>query len=136
MHGFMGKLLVVDLTSGQISTLPLDEQYARQFVGGAGLACRYLCERIDRDTDPLGPENPLLFMTGPLVGTEAPLCGRYVVCARSPLTGLWGESNSGGRFGPYLRFSGYDGILFTGKAPHPVYLSVWNCQSPLGQGHV
>ncbi|MGB9880637.1 MAG: aldehyde ferredoxin oxidoreductase family protein [Anaerolineae bacterium] len=131
MNGFMGKLLVVNLTDGQISALPLDEQYARQFVGGAGLACRYLYERIDRDTDPLGPENPLMFMTGPLVGTEAPLCGRYEVCARSPLTGLWGESNSGGRFGPYLRFSGYDGVLFTGKAPYPVYLSIWNGEAEL-----
>jgi aldehyde:ferredoxin oxidoreductase len=126
MHGFMGKLLVVNLTSGDISTVALNEGYAREFVGGAGLACRYLYDRIDRDTDPLGPENPLMFMTGPLVGTVAPLCGRYVVCARSPQTGLWAESNSGGRFGPYLRFSGYDGVLFMGKASNPVYLSIWN----------
>ena len=77
MNGFMGKLLAVDLTSGQISTLPLNETYARQFVGGAGLACRYLYDHVDRDTDPLGPGNPLMFMTGPLVGTVAPLCGRY-----------------------------------------------------------
>jgi aldehyde:ferredoxin oxidoreductase len=131
MHGFIGKLLLVDLTNGRLSTEPLDESYARQFVGGAGLACRYLYERIHRNTDPLGPENPLLFMTGPLVGTPAPLCGRYEVCARSPQTGLWGESNSGGRFGPYLRFSGYDGVLFTGRAPHPVYLSIWNGQAKL-----
>jgi aldehyde:ferredoxin oxidoreductase len=131
MNGFMGKLLVVDLTTGRISTEPLNESYARQFVGGAGLACRYLYERIDRHTDPLGPGNPLLFMTGPLVGTAAPLCGRYEVCARSPQTGLWGESNSGGHFGPYLRFSGYDGVLFTGRAPQPVYLSIWNGQAEL-----
>ena len=131
LNGFMGKLLAVDLTSGKISTLPLNEGYARQFVGGAGLACRYLYDRIDRDTDPLGPENPLLFMTGPLVGTRAPLCGRYVVCARSPQTGLWGEANSGGRFGPHLRFAGYDGILLMGKAAYPVYLSVWNGRAEL-----
>ena len=131
MNGFMGKLLVVDLTSGQITTKALDEQWARQFVGGASLACRYLYDKINRNTDPLGPENQLLFMTGPLVGTAAPLCGRYEVCARSPLTGLWGESNSGGRFGPHLRFAGYDGILFTGKAPHPVYLYLWNGQAEL-----
>jgi aldehyde:ferredoxin oxidoreductase len=131
MNGFMGKLLAVDLTTGHISTLPLNEAYARQFVGGAGLACRYLYDRIDRDTDPLGPENPLLFMTGPLVGTVAPLCGRYVVCARSPQTGLWAESNSGGRFGPHLRFSGCDGVLFTGQASHPVYLSIWDGRAEL-----
>ncbi len=131
MNGFMGKLLLVDLTSGHLSTEPLNESYARQFVGGAGLACRYLYERINRDTDPLGPDNPLLFITGPLVGTAAPMCGRYEVCARSPQTGLWGESNSGGRFGPYLRFSGFDGVLLTGRAPHPVYLSIWNGQAEL-----
>jgi len=131
MNGFMGKLLVVDLTRAQISTVPLNEQYARLFVGGAGLACRYLYDQVDRSTDPLGPQNPLLFMTGPLVGTVAPSCGRHVVCARSPQTGLWAESNSGGRFGPYLRFSGYDGVLFTGKAPYPTYLSIWNGKAEL-----
>jgi len=131
MKGFMGKLLVVDLSSGQISTEPLDEQYARRFVGGASLACRYLYDRIDPSIDPLGPQNPLLFMTGPLVGTKAPSCGRYVVCSRSPQTGLWAEANSGGRFGPYLRFAGYDGVLFTGRAPYPVYLSIWNGRAEL-----
>ena len=137
MNGFMGKLLIVDLTSGHLSTESLNESYARQFVGGAGLACRYLYDRIDRNTDPLGPENPLLFMTGPLVGTLAPLCGRYEVCARSPQTGLWGESNSGGIFGPCLRFSGYDGVLFTGRAPHPMYLSIWDGQAELRDaGHL
>ncbi len=131
MNGFMGKLLIVDLTSGKIDAQALDEQIARQFVGGASLACRYLYDKIGPDTDALGPENPLLFMTGPLVGTAAPLCGRYEVCARSPLTGLWGESNSGGNFGPYLRFAGYDGILFTGRASHPVYLSIQDGEAEL-----
>ena len=131
MHGFMNKLLLVDLTSGKIKTRALEKSMVRQFVGGAGLGCRLLFDRIGADTDPLGPANPLLFMTGPLVGTAAPLCGRYEVCARSPLTGLWGEANSGGNFGPYLRFAGYDGVLFTGKAPHPVYLSLSNGQAEL-----
>jgi len=131
MNGFMDKLLIVDLTSGQIRTEPLNKTWIRQFVGGAGLACRYLYDRIDPNTNPLAPENPLLFMTGPLVGTAAPLCGRYEVCARSPLTELWGESNSGGQFGPYLRFAGYDGVLFTGQASHPVYLSIWDGQAEL-----
>jgi aldehyde:ferredoxin oxidoreductase len=124
MNGFMGRLLLVDLTSGRLSEEALDSGLMHQFVGGAGFAARYLYDRIDVHTDPLGPENPLLFMTGPLVGTAAPLCGRYEVCARSPQTGLWGESNSGGRFGPFLRFSGYDGVLFTGKAARPTYLAI------------
>jgi len=124
MNGYMGKLLVVDLTSGKIKDEPLNENYAREFIGGSGLACRYLYDMVGAKTDPLGPENPLFFMTGPLTGTRAPSCGRFVVCARSPLTGLWGEANSGGFFGPEMRFAGYDGIIIKGKAPEPVYLHI------------
>jgi len=122
MNGYMGKLLRVDLSSGTIEDEPLNPDWARQFVGGSGLAARYLYDLITSQTDPLGADNPLMFMTGPLVGTTAPSCGRYVVCARSPLTGIWGESNSGGYWGPELKFAGYDGILLTGRAAHPVYL--------------
>ncbi len=131
MNGYMDKVLIVDLDTGQMSTEHVDPTHARQYIGGAGLACRCLYETLDVNTDPLGPENPLMFVTGPLVGTDAPLCGRYEVCARSPLTGLWGESNSGGRFGPYLRFSGYDAVLLRGRAEHPVYLSIWDGHAEL-----
>ncbi|HIP96300.1 MAG TPA: aldehyde ferredoxin oxidoreductase, partial [Anaerolineae bacterium] len=122
MNGYIGKLLRVDLSSGTIEDEPLNPDWARQFVGGSALAARYLYDLITPQTDPLGPENPLMFMTGPLVGTTAPSCGRYVVCARSPLTGIWGESNSGGYWGPELKFAGYDGIMITGRAAYPVYL--------------
>jgi aldehyde:ferredoxin oxidoreductase len=76
------------------------------------------------DIDPLGPDNPLIFMTGPLVGTVMPSAGRCSVCALSPLTGIWGESNTGGFFGPELRFAGYDGLVITGQAASPVWLSL------------
>jgi aldehyde:ferredoxin oxidoreductase len=124
MNGYNGKLLVVDLTSCEITQETLNEEWARQFIGGSGLAARYLYDRVDRDTDPLGPDNPLVFMAGPLVGTIAPACGRHVVCARSPATGLWGEANTGGEFGARMRFAGFDGIIITGQASQPVYLSV------------
>ena len=124
MNGYMGKLLIVDLTSGEIGDEPLKEDYVRRFVGGSGLACRYLYDMIDASTDPLDPANPLFLMAGPLTGTAAPSCGRYVVCARSPLTGLWGEANAGGFFGPEMRFAGYDGIVVKGRSPEPVYLHV------------
>jgi aldehyde:ferredoxin oxidoreductase len=122
VDGYLGKILHVDLTTGGIVEEELEPSYARDFVGGSGLAARYIYDLTDSDTDPLGPENALVFMTGPLVGTPAPSCGRYVICARSPQTGLWGESNVGGFVGPHLRFAGYDGILFTGQASEPVYL--------------
>ncbi len=124
MGGYMDKLLAVDLSSGEVKDEPLNMEYIQQFMGGSGLACRYLYDMVDANTDPLGPENPLFFMAGPLTGTRAPSCGRFVVCARSPLTGLWGEANSGGFFGPEMRFAGYDGILIKGKAPEPVYLRI------------
>jgi aldehyde:ferredoxin oxidoreductase len=129
MNGYTGKLLRVDLSSGKLWTEALNEQFARQYLGGSALAARYLYEiskgeMPGRSIDPLGPDNPLIFMTGPLVGTAMPSAGRYSVCAFSPLTGLWGESNSGGFWGPELRFAGYDGIIVTGKADHPVWLKI------------
>ncbi|MGB3905276.1 MAG: aldehyde ferredoxin oxidoreductase family protein [Anaerolineae bacterium] len=124
MDGYLGKILKVDLTKGEIAEETLNPDYARMFVGGSGLAARYIYDLADADTDPLGPENPLVFMTGPLVGTRAPSCGRYVICARSPQTNLWGESNIGGFLGPHLRFAGYDGIIVRGQAAEPVYLLV------------
>ena len=124
MNGYMGKILRVDLSTGNIWDEPLDEEYARAFVGGSGLAARYVYDMVDGDTDPLGPENPLVFMTGPLVGTAMPSAGRCSVCALSPLTHIWGESNTGGFFGPELHFAGYDGVIITGQAEKPVWLSI------------
>jgi aldehyde:ferredoxin oxidoreductase len=130
MSGYMGKLLVVDLTSGELKDEPIDSTMAHNFVGGAGYAARYLYDELGPDTDPLGPENTLMFMTGPLVGTRAPSCGRHSVCAISPLTGIWGESNSGGFWGAELRFSGYDGIVVRGRSEKPVWLSIVEGQPP------
>lgn len=130
MNGYMGKLLVVDLTRRQIGEEPLDWTVARDFVGGAGYAARLLYGELGPQTDPLGPENTLVFMTGPLVGTRAPSCGRHEVCALSPLTELWGESNSGGFWGAELKFSGYDGIIVRGQSANPVWLSILDGQPP------
>ena len=124
MNGYLGKILRVDLDRSRLWDEALNEDYARDYVGGSGLAARYLYDKLDAKTDPLGPENPLFFLTGPLVGTSMTSSGRYSVCARSPLTGIWGEANSGGFFGPELRYAGYDGVLITGKAEQPVWLSI------------
>lgn len=124
LSGYMGQILRVDLTEGRIWSEPLDADYARRFIGGSGLGARYLWDFITPDTDPLGPENPLIFMTGPFVGTSTPAAGRFSVVTRSPQTGLTGEGNSGGYFGPALRQAGYDGIIITGQASSPVYLSI------------
>ncbi len=117
-------MLRVDLTMGDMRDEPLNEDCARAFAGGSGLAARIVYDMVDARTDPLGPENPLVFMTGPLVGTTMPSSGRYSVCALSPATRIWGEANSGGYFGPELRFAGYDGIIITGRAKKPMWLSI------------
>ncbi len=124
MKGFEGKLLVVNLSSKEISEEKIDNSIAEKFLGGAGYACKYLFDKIDKDTDPLSPDNTLMFMTGLLCGSNAPTSGRFVVCAKSPLTGIWGESNCGGFFGPELRKAGYDGIVFKGSSKSPVFLEI------------
>ncbi len=124
MSGYMGKLLVVDLTSGKLKDEPLNPNMIHDFVGGASYAARYLYDELGPDTDPLGPDNTLMFMTGPLVGTRAPSCGRHAVCALSPQTGIWGESSAGGFWGAELKFSGYDGVVVRGRSEKPVWLSI------------
>lgn len=131
MNGYMGKILRVDLSTGELRDEKLNEEHARAFVGGSGLAARLVYDMVDNDTDPLGPENPLVFMTGPVVGTAMPSAGRCSVCAISPLTRIWGEANTGGFFGPELRFAGYDGVIITGQAKAPVWLSIVNGHAEL-----
>ncbi len=121
---YLGKILRVNLSVGAISEEDIREDWASKFIGGAGLATRYLYEEIPKGADPLGAENRLIFMTGPLTGTPSASASRYSVVAKSPLTGIWGHANSGGSFGPALKQSGYDGIIFQGISPKPVYLSI------------
>ena len=123
-HGFMGKILHIRLNNGEVFEEEIRQDWAKEFLGGAGLATRYLYEYLPRYADPLGSENPLIFMTGPLTGTASASASRYSVVAKSPLTGIWGQSNSGGNFGPALKKSGFDGLIFEGVSPVPVYLFI------------
>ena len=136
-YAFMGTILRVNLTEGEISAETIREDWAREFVGGAGLATKYLYEEMSKGIDPLGPENVLIFMAGPLTGTASASASRYSVVAKSPLTGIWGHANSGGSFGPALKRSGYDGIIFEGAALEPVYLKIVDGQAELcAAGHL
>ena len=123
MFGFTGKLLHVDLNSTVRSIKNLDENIAKHYLGGGGLAAHILSS-MNWGIDPLSPENRLVFMTGPLTGTLAPLCSRYSVCAKSPLTNIWGEAHASGFWGPELKAAGLDGIILDGKADRPVYLLI------------
>ncbi|MFX1357046.1 MAG: aldehyde ferredoxin oxidoreductase family protein, partial [Promethearchaeota archaeon] len=124
MKGFNGKLLIIDLSNKKISEEPLDPSIAENFLGGSGYACRYLYDKISKETDPLSPDNILIFMTGPFCGSNVPTSGRFSICSKSPYTGIWGEAVCGGFFGPELRKAGYDGIIIKGASDSPVYLEI------------
>jgi aldehyde:ferredoxin oxidoreductase len=120
---FNGRILNVNLTTGEIEPEDIPEQMYRELLGGNGLGARLLFDRIPADADPLGPDNILGFFPGLLTGT--PLFGqRFQVVAKSPKNGGWGDANCGGDFGPMLKFTGYDGLLFSGQSEKPVYLYI------------
>jgi aldehyde:ferredoxin oxidoreductase len=124
MYGWIGQLIRVNLTTGSIEFEKLNLKDAHEYMGGRGLGSKILYDEIDPKIDALSDENKLIFMTGPLTGTYATCAGRFNVIAKAPLTGTIGASNSGGHFGPELKFSGYDGIIFEGKAKKPMYLYI------------
>ncbi|RLE60849.1 MAG: aldehyde ferredoxin oxidoreductase [Thermoprotei archaeon] len=138
MKGYAGKILFVNLTDKTIREEPIDPKVAEKYIGGKGYALyllyyRYLKHYMKRgiapqDIDPLGPENVLVFATGPITGIAgAPSPGRYHVMAlRSPLTGSIASANSGGEFGPYMKFAGYDLIVIEGASEKPVYIEIVN----------
>ncbi len=124
----MQPILRIDLSNNLIDSFSVPSSWEFDFIGGASLAARILFDSLTADLDPLSPSAPLLCMTGPLTGTAAPTAGRFVVCAKSPATGLWGEAHIGGFWGPELRMAGWDGVYITGRAPQPVIIHISNDQ--------
>jgi len=124
MYGYAGKILRINLTDQKIKVEDLKTEWAKRYIGGRGLASKYLFEEIDPKVDPFSSENKLIIATGPLTGTSVPTGGRYMVITKSPLTGAIACSNSGGFFGAELKIAGYDMIIFEGKAPKPVYIAI------------
>lgn len=124
MNGWIGKLIRVNLSEGTIKKEALNLTDAKLYLGARGLGTKIMVDEVDPNVEPLSSENKLIFMTGPLTGTLAACPGRYEVVTKAPLTGTIGASNSGGHFGPELKFAGYDGIIFEGKSSKPVYLYI------------
>ena len=124
VKGWTGKLIRVNLSDKSIQVEDTKMDDAHLYLGGRGLGSKYLYDEIDPTIDPLSPENKLIYMTGPMTGTYATCAGRFNVVAKAPLTGTIGAANSGGNFGPELKYAGYDGIIFEGKAEEPVYLNI------------
>ncbi|MBN1222807.1 MAG: aldehyde ferredoxin oxidoreductase family protein, partial [Candidatus Aminicenantes bacterium] len=120
---YTGKCMTIDLSSGKFEILPSDRSLLEGYLGGKGLGFALL-EKYAPSPDPLGPENPLIFVNGPFTGTRVQTSARTCLVTRSPLTGSIHDSHCGGRFGPRLKSAGYDYIFITGKSPSPVYLYI------------
>lgn len=124
MTGWMGKILLVDLSSREVSTQPLDLEMARLFIGGRGLGTRLLWDLVGPEVDPLAPENVLIFCVGPLTATGFQTSNRFSVSTKSPLTGTVLDANSGGWWGMHFKRTGHDVLIVKGKATSPVYLEI------------
>jgi aldehyde:ferredoxin oxidoreductase len=126
--GWIGTVLRINLTTGQITKEPLNMEWAEDFIGGRGLGAKYLSEEMDPTTDPLSPDNKMIFATGPMTGTNVSTSARFMVVTKGALTNAITTSNSGGTWGPELKFAGYDMLILEGKAPKPSYISIYNCK--------
>ena len=130
-YGYQRRILHVDLTTGQLKVEEPDAQFYRTYLGGSAMGAHYLLKHTPPQTDPLGPENTLSLMVG--VVTGAPISGQSRVCAtaKSPVTGLIGDTQAGGFWPAELKAAGFDGIVIHGKAAHPSYLWVHDGEAEL-----
>jgi aldehyde:ferredoxin oxidoreductase len=124
MKGYKGKFLRVNLSAGTVTDEPLPPEVARNFIAGRGFGVKYLYDELAPNIDPLGEENKILLVPGVLAGTPAQSVSRWVACTKSPLTGCIARSCSGGDFGAWMKFAGYDFLLVEGISEKPVYLYI------------
>jgi len=123
--GYCSKLLRINLTKQTSTEEPLKELDIERFIGGRGLGAKILFDEVKKGVDPLSPENKIIITSGPLTGTRVPTStNRFIITTKSPLTGLYGFSVSGGAFGLELKKAGYDGLIIEGKADRPIYLQI------------
>jgi aldehyde:ferredoxin oxidoreductase len=123
-YGTLGRILVVDLTTRTSRVESVDESVYRSFLGGYGLGAYLMWKHYPPKTDPLAPEACFAIVSGLLTGVRTPFSGRIQIVGKSPLTGTWADSNSGGSVASHLRHAGFDGLLVTGRASEPVVLVV------------
>ena len=125
--GFANRIAHIDLSTSNVSIEPVPQEWARQYIGGRGLGVKFVFEN-GPEVDPLSPDNILCFMNGPLTGTEVNLSGRMAVVTKSPLTGTVTDSHHGGWSAARLRWAGFDGLIFKGKAEKPSYIYIHDDQ--------
>jgi aldehyde:ferredoxin oxidoreductase len=124
LGGYTGKILRIDLTKREVKISNLERDLATGFLGGRGFNSKGLYDEVPAGTDPLGPDNKLFISTGPLVGTTFPTASRFNISAKSPQTGILGDSNAGGHLAPEIKFAGYDQIVLEGRSREHVYVFV------------
>ena len=129
--GYAGNILRVNLTNGRIMEQKVNSELALNFLGGSGFGTKILWDEVGPEVEPLSGENRLIFAVGPLTGTIYPTAGRFEVVGKSPLTGIYGDANSGGHFAPRMKQAGYDAVVFQGRSPKPVYLWLNNGSAEL-----
>jgi aldehyde:ferredoxin oxidoreductase len=133
-YGYAGNILTVDLDKGNYDIEKLDVDFCRSYLGGIGFNARLIYDKVPTGTDPLSPQNVLVFSAGTLVGSTFPTASRTEVSAKSPMTGLFGTSNSGMFFGMQLKNAGFDSLVVTGKADQPTYILIENGQVTFHDG--
>jgi len=126
LYGYNGKILDIDLTLERVKAREFPESFYRSFVGGSGFGVALLVRELSPYVDPLGIDNIIVMSIGPLTGTLSAATSRFTLNTRSPLTNILGESTAGGRFGVYIKRSGYDSIIIRGRSAKPVYLHIYN----------
>ncbi len=126
MFGYQNKVLRIDLTKKGTKMEPLNMEWAEKYIGGKGLAIKYLYEELKPGIDPLSPDNKLLLMTGPLTGTPVPCSGKLAVAAKSPATGTILDCSIGGHIALKIKYAGYDAVIFEGKLSKPGYVLIQN----------
>lgn len=123
-YGYLGNIARVNLSTGKVTVEHPDDIFYRRYIGGKGVIAYYLLREVAPRTDPLGPDNKVIFATGPMTGLPVPTMPRFAVGAKSPLTGGYGQSEAGGFWGPELKKAGFDALIIEGRAAQPVYLFV------------
>ncbi|MCF6097123.1 aldehyde ferredoxin oxidoreductase family protein [Thermovorax subterraneus] len=124
MYGYWNKIIRINLTNKTYSLETIKEELWRKYLGGSGLGAKLMYDEVNPGIDPLGHENKIFFLTGPFCGTNIPTSGRHAAVTKSPLTGIFAESDVGGSWGYELKRAGYDGIIIEGKAESPVYIYI------------
>ena len=124
MHSYFNKRLEIDLDTGSYKVADIPDALLRDTIGGSGLGAKLLFDRTGKETDPLGPDNRLIFAAGPFTGTQIPSSGRHAIVAKSPLTGIFAESDVGGRWGTRLRGAGLDVLEIRGASARPVIIVI------------